>query len=369
MKVIDYIKTHGLEKLNVIYGVVVKEYDDLVVLNYNQIESPVNDITNECRGLILEKVTWNVVSRAFDRFFNYGERQDQPEINLRTASIFQKLDGSLIKIYNYKNIWYISTRGTAFAESEVNGWGLTFKDLVLKAINGGINEEQFQHYCNQHLDAQNTYICEVTSMENRVVTRYTGYNLALLAIRNNSTGEYQKIDKNFERQISRALISRPKEFKFNSFEECIASAKELPDLEEGYVVYVNGVPTVKIKSPQYLVCHRIKGEGLNPKRIMQLVLMNEQEEYLAYFPEDRKHFDPYVEALSQLLSEIESCYTLHRNIESQKDFALAVKDESFSAVLFQARAKKLDPIHCFSIQREQYKMDVLSNFMEEQGYA
>ena len=49
MQVVDYIKTHGLEKLNVIYGVVVKEYDDLVVLNYNQIESPVNDITNECR--------------------------------------------------------------------------------------------------------------------------------------------------------------------------------------------------------------------------------------------------------------------------------------------------------------------------------
>ena len=58
--------------------------------------------------------------------------------------------------------------------------------------------------------------------------------------------------KKFEKELAYALISRPKEFKFNSFEECIASAKELPDLEEGYVVYVDGVPTVKIKSPQYL---------------------------------------------------------------------------------------------------------------------
>ena len=60
---------------------------------------------------------------------------------------------------------------------------------------------------------------------------------------------------------------------------------------------------------------------------------------------------------------------LYRDIESQKDFALAVKDNTFSAALFMARAKKLDPIHCFSLQREQYKMDVLTNFMKEQGYA
>lgn len=369
MKVINYIKEHGLELLNSVHGVIVKEYEDLVVLNYNQIESPVNDITNECRGLILEKGTWGVVSRAFDRFFNYGERQDQLNINLITASIFQKLDGSLIKIYNYKDVWYISTRGTAYAESGVNGWDLTFKDLVLKAINGGINDSQFQIYCNQHLDPKNTYICEVTSMENRVVTRYSGYNLTLLAIRNNETGGYQKITKLLEKQLSYALISRPKEFKFRSFEECVAAAKDLPDLEEGYVVYVDGVPTIKIKSPQYLICHRIKGEGLNPKRIMQLVLMNEQEEYLAYFPEDRKYFEPYREALNQIISEIESCYALYQNIELQKDFALAVKDNTFSAALFQARAKKLDPVHCFSIQREQYKMDVLSNFMKEQSYA
>lgn len=46
----------------------------LVILNYNQIESPKrNSIVRECRGLVLEVGTWNVVARSFQRFFNFGE--------------------------------------------------------------------------------------------------------------------------------------------------------------------------------------------------------------------------------------------------------------------------------------------------------
>ena len=68
-------------------------------------------------------------------------------------------------------------------------------------------------------------------------------------------------------------------------------------------------------------------------------------------------------------------YRLHkeRNIDPStglaKEKAPLFDYTSFAAALFMARAKKLDPIHCFSLQREQYKMDVLSNFMREQGYA
>ena len=69
MNVVDYLKMHSLEKLKNEFGIVVKEYPDLYVLNYDQIESPkLNDIVRECRGLILDK-DYNIALRSFDRFF------------------------------------------------------------------------------------------------------------------------------------------------------------------------------------------------------------------------------------------------------------------------------------------------------------
>src|SRR5690606_31211901 len=108
------------------------------------------------------------------------------------SRVYSKIDGSLIKIYNWKGVWYISTRGTAFAESQVNGWDITFKDMVLRALD--VSEDGFQELCEQHLNKTQTYICEVTGVENRVVTRYEGYTLWLLAVRDNKTGYYANIE-------------------------------------------------------------------------------------------------------------------------------------------------------------------------------
>jgi len=74
MQVQKYLKEHGLEKLKSEFSIVVTDYPDFVVLNYNQITSPrFNPIVDECRALILEKGTWKVLCRSFDRFYNWQE--------------------------------------------------------------------------------------------------------------------------------------------------------------------------------------------------------------------------------------------------------------------------------------------------------
>ena len=97
MDVVDYLKMHSLEKLKNEFGIVVKEYPDLYVLNYDQIESPkLNDIVRECRGLILDK-DYNIVSRSFDRFFNYGENETGKDIDITKCSVYDKIDGSRLR--------------------------------------------------------------------------------------------------------------------------------------------------------------------------------------------------------------------------------------------------------------------------------
>lgn len=358
MQVLQYIKEHGIKKLNEEFGIMVKLYDEgLCVLNYDQINSPkANPIVVECRGLIIDH-SFNIVSRSLDRFFNLGEQSDtQAHLDWSKAECAEKVDGSLIKIYNWKGTWYCSTRGTAFAESGVNGFPLTFKDLVLKSLD--CNEQEFQNRCNFWLDPNNTYVCEVTATENRVVTRYEGYTLWSLTARNNQTGEFVKDD-----DIYKIGVNKIKTYSFNSVDDCVDTAKHLPDLEEGYVVYQDGKPVCKVKSPAYVAVHHIRGEGLSPKRIMQLVLINEQDEYLNYFPEDGKFFTPYVEALQELLNDIVVVYDRFEGIIEQKEFALSVKDYPFSGVLFQARQKKKDVIETFHEQSESFKMKVLEAFL------
>ena len=366
MKVLEYLKTHGIAELVNEFNIKIKSYPEhnLVVLNYDQIESSKSEpIVMECRGLILshEGNNWYVVSRSFDRFFNYGEQPDtQSHLDFSKAVLQEKIDGSLIRIYNYKGVWNIATRGTAFAESEVNGFDVTFKQLVFKALDVD-NEDAFQLICENSLNPNITYIFEITSVENRVVKRYSGYKLYFLAARVNKY-HYSFVTEQEKGWAKKLGAWLPKQYYFNTIEECLETAKHLKDLDEGYVLYQDNIPVCKIKSPVYVLAHHLRGEGLNPKRISQLVLSGEAEEYLTYFENDKDIINPYQEGLKKLYSELTYTFKNIKGIESQKDFALAVKDFKYSSVMFSCRKLNKNPIEVFENMSENYKIELLIYF-------
>lgn len=382
MQVIDFIRNNsvtndlreGLEKLNEQLAISVKYVDDLIILNYNQIDSPkTHPIVMECRSLILEAGTLKVVSRSFDRFFNYGEggkiwERDQNAIDTMEmidwsrAVAYEKVDGSLIKIYNHKGHWYISNKGTAYGESGCMGFDITFAELVYKAV-GVENDDQFQALCEDaDLWHEYTYIYELTSVENRVVRRYDGYKLHVLAVRSNVDGRYVT-DTDFSNAMWLGCEA-PKGVQFENAEACIEAARNLKNLDEGFVIYQDGIPVAKIKSPAYVAVHHIRGEGLNPKRIMQLVLTGEESEYLTYFPEDKPVIQPYTDAYEMLACHIDAVYSSIYQIEDQKKFAKAANNFPFSASLFKARAASIDPVKAFDTQRDPYKMEILKGYVK-----
>lgn len=364
MQVIEFIKQHGTQALTDQLGISVKKVDDLLVLNYNQIESPkTHPLVMECRSLILEASTLKVVSRSFDRFFNYGEALNvMPVIDWTRAVAVEKVDGSLIKIYCRLGHWYISTKGTAYGESDCMGYNVTFNELVHKSLDCE-DDFEFQQTCNDaDLCPEFTYIYELTSVENRVVRRYDGYKLHLLAVRDNASGKYVT-----GMEMDNALMIGaylPDGVQFDSAEECIRAAAALKNLDEGYVIYQDGVPIAKIKSPAYVAVHHIRGEGLNPKRIMQLVLTNEQDEYLQYFPDDRVVMQPYIDAKQNLDLDLVATYNATKHIEDQKAFAKIIGPLPYKSALFAARLKGIDVVQAFNDQRDSYKMEILKGYVE-----
>ena len=345
-------------------GITVKEYDDRYVFNYNQIESPkTHPVVVECRGIILDK-QFNIICRPFNRFFNFGEAPDtQKQLDMSKAIAFEKVDGSLIKIYHHKQ-WEIATRGTAFAESNVGDFNLTFRQLVLKALD--MSEEEFQIKANSVLNKDVSYCFEVTAMENRVVTFYEGHTLHYLGARITSTGEYVSASElNAVKALGAKEIAK---YQFSTPEQAVTSANSLGGLQEGFVVWqeIEGEfqPVCKIKAEAYLTVHAIRGEGLTQRRIAELVLTGEEDEYLTYFSEDRKHFIPYVDAFQKLKYSVESEWNKVKEIKDQKEFALAVKHLPFSASLFKAKKTKQPATHCFNEARLSWRVEILKGYVQ-----
>ena len=363
MEVIKFLQEHqaNFGKLTEVYGIKVKDYPEhnLVVLNYDQIDSPkMEPIVQECRGLILT-YDLKVVCRPFDRFFNYGEAGTD-KMDLAGYTYQPKLDGSLIKVYWFGGSWRIATRGTALAESDVGGWGITFEALTLRALGFDSLAMFSEAMEDEGMPHHYTYLLELTAMENRVVTCYSEPTATLLAVRSNQSGDYAPTE-NYAAYFwkTNSVVSGL------SIEEIIQKADSLKNLEEGFVGYdPQGVPRVKVKSAAYVAVHHIRGEGLNPKRIAELVISGEEDEYLTYFPEDSPIITPYSEALANLLSRMGSVYETHSGIEDQKAFALAIKDYSFKGVLFTARKYNISTSKAFHKGTIQSKVELLKTLLK-----
>lgn len=340
MLVQDFLRRYnglsGLDSLKEKYGISVSDkYDDIVVLNYSQIDSPKFDpLVRECRGLILEKCSWNVVARSFDRFFNFGECPDANKHDITKAIVQEKLDGSLVTAYWRYGKWHFSTRKMAYAEGE-NSFGVSFRQVIDKAFDVKKLNEYDHDLC---------FIFELTSPETRVVKRYTDYTLTLIGARDKENcREWNSAALEF---LSEDLkVPRPKMYKMSSFEEVVKNSKELPELDEGYVCVwdndelpIGSFYRLKIKNPAYLAVAHMRDNGEHSeKRIICLVMLNEQEEYLSYFPEDRQLFQKYVDVWKKIRDDVDNTWNRVKHIEDQKSFALEVKELPSSGILFKMK--------------------------------
>jgi hypothetical protein len=99
LAIIRYIKTHGLAKAIETFKLKTRVYEKKILLKYDQIESNMSfEEVQDCRGLILERDTWKVMSMSFRKFFNHGEG-NAATIDWNTARVLEKVDGTMIQLY------------------------------------------------------------------------------------------------------------------------------------------------------------------------------------------------------------------------------------------------------------------------------
>ena len=335
MQVIDYIKTHGLEKLQQEFHAEISDYPDRVVLNYSQIDSPrFHPIMDECRALILRKGTWEVMARSFDRFYNVGEGDGWKGRDVTQARIETKHDGSLMSLYHDRQKWCVSTRKKAFAEGQTT-YGRVFSEIFF----GIVDPQRFD------FGQDMTWVLELCGPENRVVTRYDEPQVFLIGGRHNSSGR-ELSGTELDNAATATGIPRPKHYQAKTFEEVQALADAMPALDEGFVlVWENSEGShfrLKCKNTAYLAIAHMRDNGIiAPKHVLQLVMDNDHLEYLGYFPEDTKLFGIAQTNFDGFVKQSKAVYEDCRGLESQKDFALAIQAKlrypSAAGALFKAR--------------------------------
>jgi len=309
------------------YNLAIKRDGDYIIFKYSMIDSDLSlPEVQEARGIIFRENDWKIVCRPFDKFFNIQEGA-AAEIDWSTAKVTEKRDCSLIKIWNDRGIWNVSTNGTIFAiNAEVaseNPIGSTFYDLFMYAA-------REQKLSFDILDEDYTYLFELCSPYTKIVVHHEDTRIVHIGTRHNDLGAYVNKDAGVEK-VREYDISHPRAV------DMIDMADDLPFDEEGYVVKDAFGGMIKVKSPAYVAAHRmVNNRVVTTARILDIITLGEMSEFLSCFPE---YTEPFEDVLSNIVEvEADADYIIRhlqsKKFKTRKELALWAQETEIPSFVF-----------------------------------
>lgn len=312
------------------------EFPELVILNYTpqaQYAREWNPVTVQCRGLIYNTETLEVLARPLAKFFNYGD-PDAPQIDpdATVMGVFDKLDGSLgIGYIRPDGRYAIATRGSF--HSEQAEWA---------------SEWIYQHPGAYYADVcvvrdGGTPLYEIIYPVNRIVVDYGKLEECTYLGR---------VDKATGRYAPPSYEVGPKGLVHKFDYTTVREALEAPprDNAEGYVIWLDPLTPVKLKYEDYLALHRVV-TGLSRKEIWRQLMGGTLAEYMQMLPDEfhewaddiaknlrREYFEKSTEVMVEFQTIDDGAWigAHQRGLTpaSRKDFALKAKDSPNSGYLF-----------------------------------
>ena len=309
---ISFLNENGLEALNE-KGIRVsadERYPNLHNLKYGSILSDKSDpIVCACRGAVVERNEegrYKLIAYAFDRFFNVGEANCH-DLDWSRTKVYEKYDGSLIKLFNYNGDWIVSTSGSVAAASDVGSTGRSFAELFWLVFDK-------VGYSKEWLDEDLCYVFELCHKDNRIVVEYAEPQLPLLAVRDRSR-DFEEIDL-----VEFCILTgfnAAQSYELGSMEGLMSVVNNRGADHEGFILF-DGVGRAKVKSDVYCHMHRVRGNG--EPGFSELFLNDDLEEFLLHFPEYRGKFQDLQDRLDRYSAVVLETVEQGREM-GQKEFA------------------------------------------------
>lgn len=308
----------------------------LTIYNYSQTtqyEQHWDEVTLQCRGLVFDD-DGNRVSHPFKKFFNIEENRHEPTEDFE---IYEKVDGSLITVFNYNGEWVVSSRGSFTSDQAITASKL-FKQLMnLNRINP---------------DA--TYLFELIAPWNRIVVNYGDREeLILLGARcENFEASHQALYE-LTKLLGCNLIHK---FDFEDYKEI---QKLNWENQEGFIVRFSNGDRCKIKFEDYVKLHRVLTNCSSYDVWENLKTFGKlPEEFLKDVPDE--FFDWVVGVQSDLWTKHEMTLVMYNSLlqdtlsklsenPTQKEVALAIQniidvDHGLLFALHNGKDDKVDEI-------------------------
>jgi RNA ligase len=299
----------------------------LTIWNYTdkvQYDGVWDDVTLQCRGLITENLTGNVLVRPFNKFFNYEELVGKGFIPSKGDYVYiqDKMDGSLGILFNYDDEWVMATRGSFTSEQAIKGLEIVksmyFLDSWLKEY---------------------AYLVEIIYPENRIVVDYKGKEkVVFLSVVLNQGWRWKPTDDTELHWTTATMILSSNGVKksdivkteqhFNFSDELYQSLKEKNEKnKEGFVLrFQPGNFRMKIKFEDYVALHKIM-TNVSTTSVWEVLSSGESIDNLLkgvpdeFYKKIKEYETELLNEFSALKSEYEDHFESIKRLGTRKLFA------------------------------------------------
>jgi hypothetical protein len=209
-------------------------------------------------------------------------------------------------------------------------------------------------------DRRLCFMFELASPYNRVVVAYDDELLTLHGCRSlDNLAEQEPLP--FAKKYDWLLA---KSYEFRSLDEVITASRKLDASKaEGFVIRDSNFQRVKVKSPMYVQVALLSAtdkDGLNARRLLEVLQLNEGSEFLSYFPQWIKLYSLIQEAYDRYIAMIENEYEPLKNLDA-KEFATATSkvEGDFKSLLFILKKGQSTLREILSQQQSKRLLDLL----------
>ena len=329
-----------LDDINGYDEIRVIEKDWYTVINYaaaledtfkwNSEDPYASSIRRECRGLIFDTATGNLISRPYHKFFNAGEKEETQlnKINLYEPHIvLEKLDGSMIRPIPTPDGFRLATKA-----------GIT--DISQQAEAFISDKPHYSTFIKKCIQKGTTPLFEWCSRKNRIVIDYPEDQLILTGMRYNDIGKYvdYQVMKDYATSWNIPVVKAVDGLAVQNIELFVKQVREW-ESDEGVVIRFNSGQMVKVKADDYVLRHKSKDSISQEKNVLQTILDDSVDDLVPLLtPEDGERIQRFQKAFWASVEDVS--YEMAQKFLSGNTVYPDKKD--FAVEFVQ---KKVDPTH------------------------
>ena len=286
-------------------------------------------VRRECRGLIFDIGTGNLISRPYHKFFNVGEKEETQlnKINLYEPHVvLEKLDGSMIRPILTPEGFRLATKA-----------GIT--DVAMNAEVFIADKPHYDTFIRKCIQKGTTPLFEFCSRKNRIVVDYPEDNLILTGMRYNHTGSYltYAVMKSYASAWNIPVVKAVDGLAVQNIELFVKQVREW-ESEEGVVVRFSSGKMVKVKADDYVLRHKSKDSISQEKNVLQTILEDAVDDLVPLLtPEDALRVLAFQKAFWMGLDEValemaELFVEGNKMYPEKKDFAVEFVQKKVSSL-------------------------------------